>query len=475
MAPLSQSQALAMIAGGETASVEFKRLLDFTSAHGKGEFVKDVIGMANTVADSGHLLVGVDNNKTIVGATGPSDEQVQQIVNTYITPAPVLVCNTISLDPPGLTIVIVEIRPTNRPHKVARTIEHITQNRVFIRHGTVVLEAGPEEVIAMHGASQMASEVRQYIRAAGTHAKLGNYELAVNAYSKAIELAPTVELFIARAGVYASLCLEAESHATEDEFGPLAFRDYSQAIELAVSVEQKLDIRINRWPVAYFAGSDWKEKEWESEFEWLKANAVGRDLGQILYFDLLAGYYNSGLFYFDNAAPLLDRIISLGYIEAKVYALRAEASFLDSNNGLALIDINIALQKCQRKEDRRSWLTLKGTILTRMYSGYGSKRRDWLDEAFVCFIEARKISDREPVDGFGYIDHDLEHNVLGIIALDHEFSDTRFSAHRQELGRLLARYIGHIRNSYPNVAYLIRNLVGDDYWEANRNWLERKP
>jgi predicted HTH transcriptional regulator len=85
----------ALIAGGETDLVEFKReWWDLDSKLGKGHFVKDVLAMANAVTptESGFIVVGVEDRKVGGGVLGvsntPPQETVAQILNTYTTPVP---------------------------------------------------------------------------------------------------------------------------------------------------------------------------------------------------------------------------------------------------------------------------------------------------------------------------------------------------------------------------------------------------
>ena len=64
---MDETQLFQLIAEGENERIDFKRVLDLDSAAGKAEFVKDVISLANSASDTGFMLIGVENNGTIVG------------------------------------------------------------------------------------------------------------------------------------------------------------------------------------------------------------------------------------------------------------------------------------------------------------------------------------------------------------------------------------------------------------------------
>jgi predicted HTH transcriptional regulator len=200
---MNEMQILALIAENESRRVEFKRELDLNAARGKAEFIKDVIALANTVVDAGYMLIGVDNDRVIVGAKVSAEEQIQQISSTYITPSVNITYESIPISSVGfLSVGVLEIKPTQKPHRVARAIENLTQNQVFVRHGSIVAPASPDEIYEMRDSSKALIDSKQYVRAAETHEKLGYLDMAVSAYSKAIELTPTAELFLARGTVY---------------------------------------------------------------------------------------------------------------------------------------------------------------------------------------------------------------------------------------------------------------------------------
>ena len=135
-----------LIAESENERVEFKRLLDLGSAPSKAEFIKDVIALANSAEPIGYMLVGVENNGTIVGWERFEEERIQQILSTYIEPAVQAHCHIVPTSN-LMSVGVIEIWGLHKPYKVTRNIERLTQNDVFVRHGSVVSKASPEEII----------------------------------------------------------------------------------------------------------------------------------------------------------------------------------------------------------------------------------------------------------------------------------------------------------------------------------------
>jgi len=191
---MDETKVLSLITEGESTKLDFKKELDLSSARGKAEFVKDLISLANSAEDSGCLIVGVDDNKQIIGIDELNEEQIQQIAYTYITPPVVIRCALVPIANAGLLCVgIIEAKAQSKPHKVARAIDRLNQDDVFIRRGSVVMRASPEEIIAMHSVTtQPPREAQQYAQAAEAHIKLGNHDTAINLYTQAIERFPSM-------------------------------------------------------------------------------------------------------------------------------------------------------------------------------------------------------------------------------------------------------------------------------------------
>ena len=58
---------LNLINTGENQSLDLKLKIDLDSALGRSELIKDIIAIANSSPESGYLLLGVDDQKNVIG------------------------------------------------------------------------------------------------------------------------------------------------------------------------------------------------------------------------------------------------------------------------------------------------------------------------------------------------------------------------------------------------------------------------
>ncbi len=414
---MDEIQLFQLIAEGENERIDFKRMLDLDSAAGKAEFVKDVISLANSAADTGYMLIGVENNGTIVGSGNLEEERIQQIANTYIDPPVMLRCSAI----PArnlLTASVIEIKATQRPHKTVRAIERLNQNDVFVRHGSIVVKASPDEIIALNRMSLTFADVQQYVRAAVRHVELNNLDNAIKAYSIAIDLAPSYENFLDRGNVYLKQVKESKPDLqAEQRIATAAAKDFTDAIRLSSTTEKEKLARLGRLHLLNEVRSDFDHTTWQQDLEWLKHNVEGRELGEVLFLEIQRIDNVAGLSdILDKAISVLDQAIHLGYREPQIYYLRADAHhYYAHNHGLALRDINIALALLGELDERFiECLSLKGHILTRMQK---------FEEAYEALDHARTLAgDRleRKHGGFSH-DQDIEEEILYRYGFDYEF------------------------------------------------------
>ena len=361
---MKEAELQDLIAQGEGFHIEFKRNIDLATARGKAEFIKDVIALANSATDISYMLVGVENDRTIVGATGLPEEQIQQIAQTYINPIVNLKCISVAvarLTP--LTIGVIEIRPTDKPHKVSRTIENLTQNKVFVRHGTIIVEASPEEMFAMRDEFHRQAEIHQYMRAAETHMKLGNWENAIKAFSHVLDFSPTAEIFLSRGNAYLQTTNALEDVKISENYARLAHQDLTHAIRLGLSTEGEKVARFNRaqsyvkLPSVCHTGTSDEYRFLEEDLNWLRDNLRGRDLGNLLVFefgvlDFEYGYMTTKP---DEAYEKFSRALELGYHEPEAYYYKAFAAFWGCNYGIAFNDISKNLSINLHLLDNSGW------------------------------------------------------------------------------------------------------------------------
>jgi len=89
---MDESELMSLIAKGEHEGLDFKRELHLETNLHRGEFVKDVIAIANSApSNKGYLLFGVADDGSIVGIDGLSKQQIQDITHAYIHPALTLI------------------------------------------------------------------------------------------------------------------------------------------------------------------------------------------------------------------------------------------------------------------------------------------------------------------------------------------------------------------------------------------------
>lgn len=424
---MDEAKILSLIAEGENERIEFKRELDLGTTRGKSEFIKDVISIANSASNSGYILVGVDDDKLIVGINALEEERIQQIAHTYITPSVVLRCSLVPMTTPSFSSVgVIEIKATNRPHKVARAISKLNQDDVFVRRGSVVSKASPEEIIRMRE-TRLYREARQYIRAAETHLRLENWQSAIDAYSEAIKINPTPELFLARGKTYQRSLSSGAEWTLKEKWARLALKDFSDAISLTDDAELEKEARFGRLRVCSIKGSGFAWEIFEQDLEWLKANTQGREHGEVLYLEWRAVENEAELSCKPNQAVVaLDKAIQLGYSEQGAYYLRALAHFYNCNYGLALQDIDVAIESAEQNDQLVDYLCFRANILVKM---------EQFDEAFANLSRARELSERKVRDNYGYIASGIEDTIVHRYSIAYEFN--MLDQQRIELARAI--------------------------------------
>ena len=145
-----------LVKEGETTSIEFKRELSLDTADQKAEFIKDMIGLANTQSSGRRLLIiGFDDKKlSYFGTPDPrvTQDRLEQIIADYI--APFLDVRYTRIDYRlGLLGQIEVLRdPKKLPHGVAKSIgdkKRILDGQIFVRHGSQTEPPTPAELDAI--------------------------------------------------------------------------------------------------------------------------------------------------------------------------------------------------------------------------------------------------------------------------------------------------------------------------------------
>jgi tetratricopeptide (TPR) repeat protein len=460
---------MALVAEGEaTGRVEFKRELHLDKAEEKAEFIKDIISLSNSAPQNkAYLLVGVDNAKYIIGIDKLEEERIQQLVHSHIRPSVKLRCTIISTTVPSLASVgIIEVEGTERPYRVSIPIDKLRQDDIFVRHGSVVEKATPEEIRRMDDETQSFKETSRQIYAAETHLELGNFQDAIDIYTQAIKAMPSAELFLGRGKIYRRRIEENKlSDKNEGTLADLALKDFSTAIRLTKIRDIEKSSRLERVRLNNLVYIEYKE--WEEDIKWLKDKTTGREFGEMLYLEYQCYEDRIGYSYEEPGEVLvtMTRAIESGYTEPRVYELRAKANFSLCNYGLALQDIDIALANTTttKIDQRIDFYTLRANIQVKMAK---------FVEAYSSLSAARTLyrlmSNAKFRDHIGSIAWDIEDEILWRFGLEAEFGemDLHFSARA-----ILSILINHLTKVYDKASFeknyaqiipIIKRVVGDD-------------
>lgn len=152
----------------ETNTVDFKRELRLKTKDQKAEFIKDVIGLANTKASGGRwLIVGFDNTtreyhvpndpaaqkEHSKGLASLTSETLDQILSEY-TEQPVRTALSTVQYRQGPVVMIQVLRdPQTVPHRVKKQCagakKKVSVGEIYVRHGSITEAPSPDELQAL--------------------------------------------------------------------------------------------------------------------------------------------------------------------------------------------------------------------------------------------------------------------------------------------------------------------------------------
>jgi hypothetical protein len=144
---ISTEDLAGLIAAGESDLIEFKRQwYDLEQPEGKARLTQDVLALANTVRPDapGFLLIGVDDERTVVGVQEPPDpETITSILANYIHPPADVRCRHYEIGGCTVSVLAVSWSPA-RPHYSPRQYPGVlTKEVVYVRRdrttGTLTL------------------------------------------------------------------------------------------------------------------------------------------------------------------------------------------------------------------------------------------------------------------------------------------------------------------------------------------------
>lgn len=159
---MTRRKLLELIEGGENLFVEFKR--KFTT-HEK--IAKEIIALANT--RGGYLIVGVDDNKKIVGVESEKEETelFKQTVERFCEPQPGYEISYFELDNKELVIFHIP-ESQNKPHRMQDYLPELD-----IKSAQVYIRVNDKSVLA-------SKEMIKILQTKISEKPLINYEVGKN-------------------------------------------------------------------------------------------------------------------------------------------------------------------------------------------------------------------------------------------------------------------------------------------------------
>ena len=156
---MTEDEFLALLEQPEGETLDFKRqLADFSKPQGKGEFIRDVLAMANTPrTESSYIILGVDDEdsqgrRTLKGISAHFDEvTLQAQLRDRVYPIPVVRYSVVAYD--NKSFGIIEIPPERRgPCMPVRTFADLKllNGQVLLRRGSQNDVAKPADLNRIH-------------------------------------------------------------------------------------------------------------------------------------------------------------------------------------------------------------------------------------------------------------------------------------------------------------------------------------
>ncbi len=156
----------ALVAEWETTSIEFKRELHLSNANEKAEFIKDVLGLANTQASGKrYLIIGFDDKTRVYHGPPDNDiksDRLEQILSHYTAPVVNIKYSVIPYLDRTIGQIEVLREPSQLPYKVAETVgikKEIIAGQIFVRHGSQTVVAPDYEQQALEEEAARARKI----------------------------------------------------------------------------------------------------------------------------------------------------------------------------------------------------------------------------------------------------------------------------------------------------------------------------
>lgn len=137
-----------LLAGGEVASVDFKRELKTARPAEKAEFVRDCLGLANAqLAGPRYLVIGFDEDGTFHPRPTPFPRvgDLEQILHSWTQPTPSLQLTVVPWDGGDAAVLEIQRDPKDLPYLGVKSESKLIAGATYTRHGRHTTPADPDE------------------------------------------------------------------------------------------------------------------------------------------------------------------------------------------------------------------------------------------------------------------------------------------------------------------------------------------
>lgn len=125
----------------ESSFYDKKRKIDLGSKEGKAKFLKHICALSNSnPANNSFIVIGVeDETNEIVGVDFFDDSKIQNLINAYLTNAPLITYENIAFPtlPTHKVVGLVTIRPNGQITSLRKNIWKYWGGSIFLRDGSI--------------------------------------------------------------------------------------------------------------------------------------------------------------------------------------------------------------------------------------------------------------------------------------------------------------------------------------------------
>ena len=125
----------------ESSFYDKKRKINLGSKEGKAKFLKHICALSNSnPANNSYIVIGVeDEGNTINGVDFFDDSKIQNLVNAYLTNAPLISYENVMFPhlPDDKVVGLVTIRPTGEITSLRKNIWKYWGGSIFLRDGSI--------------------------------------------------------------------------------------------------------------------------------------------------------------------------------------------------------------------------------------------------------------------------------------------------------------------------------------------------